>query len=203
MVTLALGHLTAPSTVTFFVAFHVPSSLNHGPCADAPPPPNVVRQAKIAPRAACVATLPSPTGSLVTSTEGAELVEALVVTAPLAVAVAVAEAVALVGAPLPGGALVEVAGAKVTFSVDPHADATMTATTHNALGTRRPDMTNDRTVRKLVLVRLRRNGSAASPRNENERGSQRKASVHGGPRVTWSKSDPSGRNTSKSRAVPL
>ena len=136
MVTLALGHLTAPSTVTFFVAFHVPSSLNHGPFADAPPPVNVVRHPKIAPRVGWDTTLPSPTGNLVTSTDATE-VDTLVVGAPLAEVVATAPVVV---------AGTEFAGARFTFAFEPHADATMSAATHHAFDTRRPDIAEDRTV---------------------------------------------------------
>jgi hypothetical protein len=66
------------------------------------------------------------------STDGTELVETFVVTAPLAAVVTVAVAVALVGETLPDAAFVEVAGDKVTFSLEPHADATTTAATHTA-----------------------------------------------------------------------
>ena len=129
MVTFALGHFTAPSTLIFFVASQVPSLLNHGPFVDAPPPPNVVRQPKIAPLVGCATTLPSPTGSRVTSTRAAV---ALVAGAPVVAGAALvtgAPAVAVAVAPL------VVAGGSAEF--DPHADDTTIATKTTAIAGRR------------------------------------------------------------------
>jgi hypothetical protein len=107
---------------------------------------NVVRHPKIAPRVGCDTTLPSPTGNLVTSTDAAE-VDALVVGAPLADVVADApppEVALAAGNELAGN---ESAGARFTFVFDPHADATMSATTHHTFDPRRPDIAEDRTAR--------------------------------------------------------
>ena len=72
--------------------------------------------------------MPSPTGSLVTSTVVTEALDALLVAAPLAEVVTAA----LIAVALAGAALTEVAGDKVTFSLEPHADAITTAATHTA-----------------------------------------------------------------------
>jgi hypothetical protein len=90
--------------------------------------------------------LPSPTGSLVTSTD------AFATVAVAGVVAAVDNADDVVA-----DVDVDVDESTFTSSLEPHADAMTNATTHNALRTRRPDTTDDRTAPsqcRLMVVRV-------------------------------------------------
>jgi len=84
--------------------------------------------------------LPSPTGSLVTSTDAAALAVPPLEESPLEELVL--EEPALVAAFV----LADVAGDDASFALEPHAEATPTATMSNAIEARQPDMADDRTV---------------------------------------------------------